>query len=69
MVNTNLLKSKIKLNGMTQEEVSKAIGINPSTFSQKLNNEPGYVFSITEASAIGETLSIKSSEMPKIFFA
>lgn len=69
MVNTNLLKSKFVLNGLTQEQVAEKIGMNPSTLSQKINNEPGYVFSVDEATKLANLLSVKKTELVKIFFA
>lgn len=69
MVNTNLLKSKFALNGLTQAQVAEKIGMNPSTLSQKISNESNAVFSIDEVNKLADLLSIKKNELVKIFFA
>ncbi len=69
MVNTNMLKAKYMLKGLTQEEVADKIGINPSTLSLKQNNEPGYVFSIAEVEKLAKVLNISKRELTAIFFA
>lgn len=67
MVNTNLLKSKFALNGLTQAQVAEKIGMNPSTLSQKISNESNAVFSIDEVNKLADLLSIKKNELVKIF--
>lgn len=64
MLNANLLRAKIVENGMTQEEVAKAIGITPKTFSLKINSGK---FGLDEADKLIELLKIEKPE--RIFFA
>lgn len=69
MVNTRALKGKLKERGMTQEEAAKALGIDPSTFNRKINNENGDVITVREAEKISALLLIPKSELGNIFFA
>lgn len=69
MVNTKRLKAKLKEHGMTQEEAAKALGIDPSTFNRKINNENGDVITVREAEKISVLLLIPKSELSDIFFA
>lgn len=69
MVNTRALKGKLKERGMTQEEAAKALGIDPSTFNRKINNESGDVITVREAEKISTLLLIPKSELGSIFFA
>lgn len=66
MINTNLLKAKIKEKGLTQEDVAIKIGINPATLSHKVNNVK--VFSIDEAQKLVFILDLSSNDSQAIFF-
>lgn len=65
MLNANKLKGKLVEKGMTVEEISKTLGINPSTFYRKLKNNS---FEIGEADVIVKALQLSSSEAKEIFF-
>lgn len=64
MLNKNELRAEIKRNGYTQEQVAKLIGINPKTFSTKINNDG---FTTNEAYILIDTLHIMNPV--SIFFA
>lgn len=69
MVNTLSLKAKLKERGMTQEEAAKRLGIDPSTFNRKINNESGNVITVREAEALSRLLQIPKEDLVTIFFA
>lgn len=69
VVNTKLLKGKLKEKGMTQEDAARIIGVDPSTFNRKINNESGDVITVMEAGKIAGILSIPKNELGNIFFA
>ena len=69
MVNTLSLKAKLKERGMTQEEAAKRLGIDPSTFNRKINNESGHVITVREAEALSRLLQIPKEDLVTIFFA
>ena len=64
MVDTNLLKSEIVKQGMTQGELCKKSEISESTFSRRIKS--GF-FRTDEAAKIIEVLKLKNPE--QIFFA
>jgi transcriptional regulator with XRE-family HTH domain len=64
MVDANRLKSVIVLNGKTQEDVAKHIGMTPKTFSLKMKKG---VFGSDEIEKMIEYLNIE--EPIPIFFA
>ena len=66
MVNTNKLKGAIREKGMTDGQVAVSIGINPSTFSTKINSGR---FTIEEADNIVNVLGLTSEEATAIFFS
>ncbi len=59
------LRGKIREFG-TQAEVAEKIGISPTSFSKKINEESD--FSNSEIVAICEILSIPANEIPNYFF-
>lgn len=69
MVNTNLLKAKLKEKDLTQEDAAKKIGMNPSTFNRKINNEDGETMTVKEANDLSAILEIPRSQLAAIFFA
>lgn len=69
MINTLKLKAKLKEKNLTQEEVAIKLGINPSTFNKKINNEVGETLTIQEATNLKEILGIANNDIIDIFFA
>ena len=51
------LKMLIEKHGYTQQDIAKKLGINKSTFNQKLNRSGGRDFSFSEANTISEFLN------------
>lgn len=68
MVNINKLKGTIVEKGFTARTLSNKIGIDKSTFYNKINQN-GLSFTIREASAIIKTLNLSQDEIITIFFA
>lgn len=66
-VNAKLLKSKIALNGDTQTELAKAIGITVSSLNCKLNAYK-FVFKRAEIDKIAERYDLTEKEVQEIFF-
>lgn len=67
MVNSNLLKAKYREKGMTQEEVANAVGMHPSSLSQKQNNVPGHIFTLEEIDKLSEVLNLSKRDCVNIF--
>lgn len=66
MLDVQKLKGKIVEKGKSVETLSREIGINPSTFYRKLNNNS---FEINEADRIARILSLSGAEAAAIFFS
>ena len=64
MLDRNLLRAEFAKNGMTQEEVARKIGMNPTTFARKMKKSGFYT---EEACKRIEVLKIDSPN--QIFFA
>lgn len=62
------LKAEMRKNNMTQEELAKKVGMDPSTLNRKINNKQG-VFTVDEAQKIAKELKIPNSKLLIIFFA
>jgi len=60
-----LLKAKRILNGLTQEQIAKEIGMNPKSYNMKENGK--YKFSLEEAAKISNTLKLSLEEFNDIF--
>ena len=65
MVDTELLKSRMKRLELTQAELAKELGIAQPTFNQKLNNVR--LFDIEEAAKLARLLGIAKSEIGVYF--
>lgn len=65
--NYSKLLGRMRECGFTQEQLAKAIGINKSTLSVKLNNK--FSFSQEEILAICKILNIPASEISDYFYA
>ena len=57
-----------KLN-MSQEELAKKLGINPSTLNRKINTEEGQQLTVKEATDMARALEIPRDQLLTIFFA
>lgn len=68
MVNISKLKARLKEKNMTQEELSKKLGMNPATLNKKINNEIGEHLTIEEATKLKDILEIPTSEVEEYFF-
>lgn len=60
MYNYEMLKNEIKQNGYFQKEIAKKIGIEPETFSIKMNNKQP--FTQTEMDKLKKLLKLKNIE-------
>lgn len=67
-VNTARLKGKLVERGLNQEKISKAIGMDRSTFSRKMRRG-GMCFTISEMYKIVSELHITNEEACEIFLA
>ncbi len=65
-VDVHRLKGSIAANGMTQEEVARAIGIDNSTFIRKMKSK-GVAFSIGQMHKLADVLSLTPEETILIF--
>lgn len=64
--NMQLLRAKIVERNLTQEKLAKAIGVDSSTFSRKMQSS-GLSFSIGEMHKIAEILELSGEEAKAIF--
>ena len=69
MINTREIKAQLKRVGMTQTELAKNIGVDPSTLNRKINNAEGENLTVKEATKIAESLEIPREMLTSIFFA
>ena len=68
MVQTNLLKGKIVMSGISRKELAKKIHMSESTLSDKINGKRS--FTVDEVERLCEILGIVSSdEKVSIFLA
>ena len=68
MVQTNLLKGKIVMSGISRRELAKMIHMSESTLSDKINGKRS--FTVDEVELLCDILDIKSSdEKVSIFLA
>lgn len=66
-MNSNILKSKIKLNGDTQEELAEYLGITNSTLSFKINGKNDFLRA--EIQLIKQRYNLTPQEIDQIFFS
>lgn len=64
--NYSKLLGRLREKGITQEELARKIGLNPSTLNIKLKSKSD--FSQTEIRMICEVLDIPLEEIPAYFF-
>ena len=69
MVKVNELKAELRRSGLTQEQLARKLGIDPSTLNKKLNNTDGSILSVKIANAIAKELNLSTNELVNIFFA
>lgn len=65
-MDTERLRQKISESSMTCEEISEAIGINPSTYYRKMNAQ-GETFTIAQAKSLARVLRLSNVEASEIF--
>lgn len=65
--NYSKLLGRMRERGVTQEQLSKEIGMNETTLSAKLNNRSQ--FKADEMDAVCEVLDISNEEISTYFFA
>lgn len=68
-MNKNMLVSKMKLFGDTQEDLAKYIGISLQRFNAKLNETGGAEFTQGEIQKIKEKYNLTCEDLDDIFFA
>ena len=68
MLNKNLLVSKMKLHGDTQEDLAKYIGLSTQRLNAKLNGTNGAEFSQSEIAKIKTRYNLTDEEVIQIFF-
>ena len=68
-MNINLLKGKLKENGLNQGDMAVKLGISLSRFNAKLNERDGAEFSLGELQALKRILKLTSKQVDQIFFA
>ena len=67
MLNSEMLKARMKEKQITQKEMANVLGIAPPTVSQKLNGVRP--MDLEEAEKIADKLDISSSEFGYYFFS
>ena len=65
-MNIKMLKSKMALEGMTQEDIAKILKLSKTATSNKFNNK--LKFSLDQAETIVKTLELTPKEAYDIFF-
>lgn len=68
MVDVSMLREKIDAKGISIQEFSKEMGINPSTFYRKLETD-GLHFTIGQMHKAVELLALSKSDAVQIFLA
>ena len=67
-MNVKKLKEKISEAKLTVEEVSAAIGIDPSTYYRKLGTE-GENFTVSQAKRLASLLNLSGADASDIFLS
>lgn len=65
MINTAKIKGRMAELGLTQSDVAKALGLSPSTVSQKINNVRA--LSLDEAEKLSALLNIDVGDFGEFF--
>jgi DNA-binding XRE family transcriptional regulator len=66
-VNKNLLKGKIRENGMNQADAAKKIGMSLSRFNAKINETANAEFKLREIKALRDALKLSCEQVEEIF--
>ena len=69
MTNKNLLISKIKLYGDTQQTLAEYIGVSLTRLNAKINGTNGAEFSQSEIAKIKEKYNLTGEEVIQIFLS
>lgn len=67
MVNVDRLKMALRAKGITIEQASEAIDVNPTTFYRRINHM-GAKFTVAEVGKLAELLNMDGETMQDIFF-
>ena len=67
-MNVNKLKGKLVEKGLNIKDISKSLGISPSTFYRKISKKDGETFSIKEAKSIISIIELNTKDIQEIFF-
>ncbi len=65
MINSNKIKARIVELGFNQQQVAEKLGIDVSSFNQKINSTSPRVFNLTE---VEEMITILEIEDPREYF-
>lgn len=67
-MNANLLKGKLREQGLTQQAAAAEMGVSLSRFNAKLNQRDGAEFSLGELKALKTILTLTARQVDQIFF-
>lgn len=67
MVNIERLKTALKSRGVTIEQASERIGVNPATFYRRISQD-GKNFTVAEVGMLVNLLGLDAKDMQAIFF-
>lgn len=67
MIKLNKLKGKIAENGYNYTSCSEGLGINPSSFSRRMNGKLD--FTIKDIKSLGELLNLTNDDIRDIFLS
>lgn len=69
MVDVKEVKAQMLRKDVTQAELAKRIGMDPSTLNRKINNVEGENLTVKEVNRIVAALSLPRDSITSIFFA
>lgn len=67
MADMQLLKAKLRYNGLTYQDAGEIIGVGRDTFSRKILND-GAGFTIEEVRRLRGAMQLSKEELWRIFF-
>ena len=68
-VNVDRIKGRTRELRLTDNQVAEKLGIHPSTYYRKLNEECGDTFTVAQILKLSSILCFTKSEAADIFFA
>lgn len=68
MVNSQKIKGRMREKGLTQADVAKVLGIDPSTLNKRLNNLSGEHLTVLNVNKLIDLLDIPKEELSHYFF-